>query len=1150
MANGRRGVDAPSGPADAGAQDARPFVGRGHEIEELTAALGEAAAGRGGFFLVTGESGSGKTRLTEEAARLAESRGFAVLWGRCWEGGGAPAFWPWVQLLRQMLRDEDAPVGAAAALAALERPDADATRGPEPLDPERARFALFDLITGVVRALTDRFPVVIAIDDLHAADSDSMLLMRFLAREASRLRVLLVATYVDAPLAGAAERVLTAEEVVRDATHLPLRGLSQDETSLLVARLVLGGRAEPDQAIEEETKARVYEITEGNPLFVLEAIRLWRAEGRFDGAGRLRSDGLALPGRIRDLFRQRVQRLPVHEQRLLAGAAVLGRRFDLGLLERMMTGIVAREEVAAMLDGALRADLLRETRFLPKRYEFSHGVLQETLYAEIEFAERARLHRRAAVAVEDVFRGDLGAHLADIAHHLARAGQDGDIDAAIAYSARAAEQALRVRGYEDAVRLTDQALRLLDVGRVAGRGDAARRCPLLLAHADALQAAGHRARALAAYRDAATLARELGEAELLAEAALGCAGGWTGFLEVAKFDQPDREASGALQDQLRQAVDALGERQPALRARLLSRLAVERIHTASLTERDELTEEAVALARSVNQPALLAAVLCDRHVALWVPDTLYERLAATHEILGLAETAGDTTLKLMALAWHVGDALEAGEEAGLEGKLELFGRLARAQQQPAFTWGYEVHRAMRAMLRGRFERAAGLAKDAFRIGREATATALVVYGLQMRALWQLQGKDDLLSATEPSLRGAAELFPNLPSVRLELAQVCLQLGRVEEARVEWEKIAAHGFDDVPQDNNRLFCLAGLADVCAALDDGDRARRLYALMLPHAEQNVVSAFTAVCLGSAARCLGMLAHALGEMDDAESHFRLALQRNLALDAQPWVAWTRQRYAAMLAARGRPGDRRHAFDLASSALATARSLGMAPLLARAEALLPRLDGGAEAPPPAPVVVPEPPVLSENVFRQEGDLWTIRFDGRGCALRDVRGLRYLAELIRHPGRELHAAEIMRATHDTAPAIAPEVDATTQTSMDLGDAGEHLDGRAIVQYQRRLAELREELEEAERNNDLGRIDRAREELSFLTDELSRAGRGRRTASHAERARVTVTRGIKVALERIQAAHPALARHLQATVRRGYFCSYTPDPRHPIAWDL
>src|SRR4051794_20911461 len=107
------------GAARTSDADARPFVGRTHETMELDAALIEAAGGRGGFVLITGESGSGKTRLTEETVRLAERRGFAVLAGRAWDGGGAPAFWPWVQILRQALRDERPPPGAAAALAAL-----------------------------------------------------------------------------------------------------------------------------------------------------------------------------------------------------------------------------------------------------------------------------------------------------------------------------------------------------------------------------------------------------------------------------------------------------------------------------------------------------------------------------------------------------------------------------------------------------------------------------------------------------------------------------------------------------------------------------------------------------------------------------------------------------------------------------------------------------------------------------------------------------------------------------------------------------------------------------------------------------------------------------------------------------------------------
>jgi non-specific serine/threonine protein kinase len=184
--------------------------------------------------------------------------------------------------------------------------------------------------------------------------------------------------------------------------------------------------------------------------------------------------------------------------------------------------------------------------------------------------------------------------------------------------------------------------------------------------------------------------------------------------------------------------------------------------------------------------------------------------------------------------------------------------------------------------------------------------------------------------------------------------------------------------------------------------------------------------------------------------------------------------------------------------------------------------------------------------VFCLEGDVWTITYDGRTVRFRDMRGLHYLAQLLRAPGRQFHASELVGTPGEStqAKAVAGEVPVV----MGLGDAGPALDARAGAAYRRRLADLREELEEAERLNDLGRAVRAREEMESLSEQLAAAARGGRTASHAERARLTVTKGIKAALTRIAERHPPLGAHIAATVRRGYFCAYLPDPRHPISW--
>ena len=196
-------------------------------------------------------------------------------------------------------------------------------------------------------------------------------------------------------------------------------------------------------------------------------------------------------------------------------------------------------------------------------------------------------------------------------------------------------------------------------------------------------------------------------------------------------------------------------------------------------------------------------------------------------------------------------------------------------------------------------------------------------------------------------------------------------------------------------------------------------------------------------------------------------------------------------------------------------------------------------------------------HLFRREGEFWTVRYEGSVAHFKDVKGLRYLAQLLGDPGREFLAVDLEAAgsaAGQPTPLAARWVVGELPVRPDLGDAGELLDARARAAYRARLGELAAELEEAERCNDPGRAAKATAERDFLVRELARAvglgGRDRRAASHAERARLNVTRAIRAAVANLARANPALGAHLAAMIRTGRYCSYTPDPRAPITWEL
>jgi hypothetical protein len=371
-----------------------------------------------------------------------------------------------------------------------------------------------------------------------------------------------------------------------------------------------------------------------------------------------------------------------------------------------------------------------------------------------------------------------------------------------------------------------------------------------------------------------------------------------------------------------------------------------------------------------------------------------------------------------------------------------------------------------------------------------------------------------------------------------LAVVHAEAGRTEAARALLERIGARGFADVPRDVHFFPALSLLAEAAHLLGDHVRAGLLYQMLAPFADRNVVASWwSPTYVGSVARYLGLLAATMGRTPEALAHFEAATAANARMGVRGQVAHTKVDLARLLFARGEAGDRERGIQLVAEARQTAEELGLSRLRERIAQLTPPAPRAAVADPATPA--------QTAILRREGQQWTIGLGHETVRLKDGPGLAYLAALVRQPGREFHVLDLAMGA-DAAPGTA--------AVADLGDAGELLDPAARTAYKRRLADLENELEEAERFNDPGRVARARQEMEFLNAELSRAvglhGRSRRAGAASERARVNVTRVIGRTIEKIAAGDPALGQHLAATVRRGLYCSYAPDPRLVLRWEV
>jgi DNA-binding winged helix-turn-helix (wHTH) protein/tetratricopeptide (TPR) repeat protein len=935
------GAAVPAAPAAQAPPVNRPaagssfFVGREQSMASLRGSLENALGGRGRIALLVGEAGIGKTRTAEELAAAAGARGALVLFGRCYEGAGAPAFWPWVQVLRAALAERD----PSPVLAVMERAAPDlgqlvpeisrwlphAVAAPE-LDSDQSRFRLFDSTTAFLRRTADAQPVAIILDDLHWADAGSLLLLQFLAHELNGARLLVLATYRDVRRASDHPLTQCLGELARlDACQrIELEGLQPPD----IARFIEATTGSTPKAALVDAVA---EQTGGNPFFMTELVRLLIAD-RHGAASAATS--VPVSGSVREAVGRRIQLLSSAGQSLLPVAAVFGREFELPALAQAFGR--SRGELLDAIDEATAARLIEPVAGAPTRYRFAHALVRETLYDALPSRERTRLHARAGDAIAAVHAEHLDPHLTVLAHHYAQAAVTGDPSIAIDYAVRAGRRAAASWAYEEAVAQFERALQLRErsgaprpAGGRARNGGSVTRDALLLELGENLWKAGDFSRAKEMFQRAADLARAERSPAQLARAALGFGGGFRGF-DLGVIEP-------VLIDLLEEALRGLPRSPSALRARVMARLAVALYHIPdSLDRRRSLSGEAVAMAERSGDASAHLAALYSRHWAIWGPDNFEDRLEAAEAMIRLARQAGDREMALHGHRFHLLDSLERGDLVAVDIDLAACGDLAAALRQPYYLWYAEYLRSMRTLLEGRVADAERLANQALAIGQRAQSRNVEhLYGGQMLWIRREQGR---LLEMEPILRGLVDQFPSLPSWRSGLAFVLAESGRIDDARMQFDMLAARDFTDMPRNAFWMVAMTRIADTCAVLGDARRARTLYDILTPYGGRCVEASLGAACLGSVQQSLGRLAATMQRWDDAIGHFEAALAVNAALGAPHLIAHTQRVYADMLLARGAANDATQARDLLTRAAATYQQLGMASFADQAAAGLER--------------------------------------------------------------------------------------------------------------------------------------------------------------------------------------------------------------------
>ncbi|MEO7853914.1 MAG: AAA family ATPase, partial [Rubrivivax sp.] len=518
----------PEGSTSSPRVSARPvghFVGRKPELAQLTKALQGARRGFGRVVLLAGSGGMGKTRLTQQLALQAEQGGTQVLWGRCLEEAGAPAYWPWRQLIRSYLRSGadsyttqtfGSGLGDIAGIVpeVAEHFKLRTTAAAPAGDSAESRFRLFDAIAAFWRRAAQRAPLLLIFEDLHWADATSLRLFSFLAAELEDSALLVVGTYRDTELSRQHPLFETLSDLARSSVcqRIELAGLSMRETEeLMVAASGSAGSANFVSALHTRT--------EGHPLFLEETLRYMidsRAPQAFDAASDSAQLLTKIPTGVREVIGKRLNRLSVPAARYLSIAACIGRNFDLHLLVQLEAD-KTEDELLEALEEALNEHLI-EVVPETQQFRFGHALIRETLYDEMLGLRRSRLHLRIGAMLEQRHGADDASTWPQLAYHFSEAGPGSAAAKALNYAKRAAGHAATLLAFEEAARLYQLALQLLQRHFAT---DLAQRCAVLLALADVQIWFAAPESTAACYRQAAELARQTGLTPQFAKAAIG-----------------------------------------------------------------------------------------------------------------------------------------------------------------------------------------------------------------------------------------------------------------------------------------------------------------------------------------------------------------------------------------------------------------------------------------------------------------------------------------------------------------------------------------------------------------------------------------------------------------------------------------------------
>ncbi|MDP8976468.1 MAG: AAA family ATPase [Actinomycetota bacterium] len=1052
------------------------FVGRDGPRARIRAAFRDSLTGKARLVLVSGEAGIGKTALLTEAAREAASAGATTVWGTCWDADRAPGYWPWAQVVRQMVDRSAGEVLDATSdgdLIALARLVPDLGGGApghvEEPDSGRAQIRFFDAVARWLERSARRRPLVVAFDDLHWADSSTLALLEFVVRAHRPVPLFLLGAYRHDELLDDIAALFADISVCAD--NVRLHGLSLAEVRELLGRT---GGGEVAQRWGEDVHGR----TAGHPFLVRELAHALATQEPAD----------VVPAAAHDLIARRVGRVSADCRRLLDAAAVAGNEVLADVLGDVLD--LQAPAVAAQLDHAARAGVLTGAGCGPGRARFAHDLYRETIYADLPTPRRLVLHRQIGAGLERRLERGGAVFPGEVARHFAAAAAVDGPDRAIHWALEAAAADRARLAFAEAAAQLSRVRSALDDAGVAVATSAL--VDLVVTQADAESRAGNADRARQLLREAHTHVVRLDDPERLSAVALGLQ------RLGARFGMP-RDEVVALLDEARRAV---GGRAPAVEAQVTASLARELHHSVpkDWARARPLSEHAVAIARGLDDPATLAACLLARHDVLWTRGAAAERIEIGREIVALAEQAGDEERRSEGHLLTANALLETGSPA-FRTELDAFLGLEARLGQPRHDYLARTRRAAMAILDGALDAGERLVHDAAalgeRIGEPDTGNVRMS---QLVEVARARGEPRQLVATAEM---AVAWWVGLPSHAHAVAAGLLSdAGDVDGARRALDTVRDLG--RWGEDRSYLWSVfvGSLTAAAARLGDLDLSGQLLAELAPFAGTCGVNGAVVCFMGSHAHWAGVAAKTLGHTDQARDLLLRALRAHERVGARAWEAETCA-VLAELGAGATYGDR---------AAGLADQLGLAGIAARLGRTARTRDGGA----------------ADAECRHDGDVWSIEHRGRSVRLRDAKGLHDLAALLARPGEDIHVLDLVGSAIRGGGSAIPVLDSRaraqfkrriTDLDEDLDEAQAHHDLGRLERVEREREALLDELRRA-----TGHAGKDR-------------GLG---PSTVERARKAVTARLRDTLRRIEAVLPELGSHLDRSIVTGTYCRYEP----------